>query len=1398
MTSKKKENRSDWVAVEPEFSNVESTTIRKAQSAYSFFQAAVTAEVKEQVIRETGKFDIAVFGRNVRERWNGMSADEKQPFTEMAQRDSARFEQESSRADLQALERAEKLRQERDQLFVESPEDILMDGVRTTRRKLEKKRKNKHKKEELNKDAASDESSASQSSNSQARPKKVPRQISQKQQEHLAAKKVAKVKKEQYITARQEDLRKERAEQANRRLEYLLKQSNIFSHFGRIKQDALKYGTKSGVASATMDKSQNGTGASSRRDLAKSSVEEELDALEEADEHEAIFLTKQPSTIGHGQMRDYQLEGLNWMIRLQENGVNGILADEMGLGKTLQSISVLVYMNEYRGVTGPHIVCVPKSTLSQWMNEFARWAPTLKAIRFHGDRETRESIIKNELEPAMRDEERTWNVIVTTYEVCNMERATLGRFTWSYLIIDEAHRLKNDASTFSQTVRTFETRYRLLLTGTPLQNSLLELWALLNFLVPDVFESAEQFDQWFNLDIDDNNEKNKLISQLHKILRPFMLRRLKADVEKSLPPKHETILFTGMSKMQKDLYRNILARDIDAFQGTSGNRTAILNIVMQLRKCAGHPYLFPGVEDRSLPPLGDHLIYNCGKMALLDKLLKRLFEQGHRVLLFTQMTKILDILEDYLVMRRYQYCRIDGNTSYDDREKYIDTYNEPGSEKFIFLLSTRAGGLGINLQTADIVILYDSDWNPQADLQAYAIIHRIGQKRSVQVFRLVTEHTIEEKIVERAQQKLKLDAMVVQQGRLKDKDKLSRDELLAAVRFGADKIFKSKDSSITDDDIDLILDAGKRKTQELNDKLQAADKGDLLDFKLDGSSVQTFEGVDYSANAIAHARAEADMLNIFDIGKRERKEANYNENSLYQQQMASSGTCTAKKSKKKVFRLPKHLRLPRMEEWQMYDRESLLKIQEEEEAAFKALPEEDQKAAIDKLHQKSLDDHESFPQKEADGQAFELSPLISSEKQTLKEKLLSEGFSGWLRTHFNAFVKACAHYGRHEYQKIAAEVGKSEQDVKVFANAFWGELGRARFSAHEYDRAVKMIERGEKKISEIGELEGGIRVLVSLFDNPWQELEFSYVNCRDKMFSFEEDRHLICWMRKYGYGQWQAIRMAIRRNPLFRFDYFFRSLPIDQLIRRCEQLAKAAKLEVEQIERKARESAGLPTDSFNGEALPPIQLPKFRVYRLQQRKERAERAQREKQELEDKVADIESQIREVQARLKAINEGSVIARLSPLREELVPKQSVASAINGDSFSHTDQILKGYIVAGTFKEFPAYDGSEKPIEWKKPFTHFCVRSRKDVKASLSPADRKNKEIIHNRLKEQWLGLSAEEKAVWKEWSAWDKSRFARDMSLWENCLASSDGMAGQPKAKVFDVVPEKKRKASQKT
>ena len=1126
----------------------------------------------------------------------------------------------------------------------------------------------------------------------------------------------------------------------------------------------------------------------------------------------------------------------------------------------MQSIAILVYMLEYQDCTGPHLVVVPKSVLSNWMMEFARWAPTVRVVKFHGDKEEREQISRESMEPAQRDEDRTWNVCVTTYEVCNLDKNVLNKFAWQYLIIDEAHRLKNEASTFSQTIRSFETRYRLLLTGTPLQNNLHELWALLNFLVPDVFANAEQFDEWFNLDIEDADEKNKLISQLHKILRPFMLRRLKADVEKSLLPKHETILFTGMSVMQKKLYRDILLRDFEVLQGGAsgtGNRTALLNIVMQLRKCAGHPYLFPGVEDRTLPPLGEHLIINCGKMVLLDKLLRRLKERGHRVLLFTQMTRILDIMEDYLVMRQFKYCRIDGNTSYEDRESYINSFNAPESEKFLFLLSTRAGGLGINLQTADVVILYDSDWNPQADLQAQDRAHRIGQKKAVQVFRLVTEHTIEEKIVERAQQKLKLDAMVVQQGRLKDKDKLSRDEILSAVRFGADKIFKSKDSSITDDDIDLILDAGRKKTEELNSKLQNADKGDMLDFKLDGGGVsaQTFEGIDYAK--AAHAQAE--LLGIMDIGKRERKPvANYNENQLYQSQVTAMQGIKIKKNRKEP-KLPRYLRLPRLEEWQMFDRAALQLIQEEEEAAFKRLPEEVQRmATMTASKGDTTEDDGKGPEQQA-AVTFELPQLISEAMQEEKKKLLSEGFADWGRIHYSAFIRANAKYGRTDLEKIALSVGKPISVVEEYTRSFWSEsLGKVRFSEHEYEKVIKIIEKGEKKIGEIKGLVRGTKILISIFDNPWRDLEFTFVNCKDKIFTIEEDRHLLCWAYKFGFGQWEAVKMAIRRNPNFRFDYFLRSLPTEVIGRRCEQLMKAAEKEVEQLEKRAREETGFlieeekkgETDGDWNVELPLVELPNFKTMKSQMRCKVREEAELKRVELEGKVKEIDDQMVEIQERLKILNEftretasshttdtdfpdrllpdlanmiarsgpsgimavasaflenhpGSVIKRkvcakideialkqqrddegdLAPqwyIRDEYIQyldvdtlkflrKKKEEKLAKLEESNLTDEVDTNGAPGpdGQIVLFPEYDGSELPRESKKAFTHFCVKSRTDVKSLLSLEDRHDKKQIHRILKQQWLDLSDSEKEVWLAWETWDNKRFIRDTLIFEH-------------------------------
>jgi SWI/SNF-related matrix-associated actin-dependent regulator of chromatin subfamily A member 5 len=307
---------------------------------------------------------------------------------------------------------------------------------------------------------------------------------------------------------------------------------------------------------------------------------------------------------------------------------------------------------------------------------------------------------------------KNMDVLVTTYEGVLKEKGVLCKIPWKYLIIDEAHRIKNENSSLSKTVRLITAQFRLLITGTPLQNNLHELWALLNFLLPDIFGNAEQFDEWFNT-ADAEGQQN-VIRKLHTVLNPFMIRRVKKDVARSLPPKKETKLYIGLTPMQQEWYKRVLRKDSHELNSLGGpDRVRLLNIIMQLRKVTNHPYLFDGAEPG--PPFmdGPHLWENSGKMMLLHKLLPKLKQNGSRVLIFSQMTRMLDILEDYLRLLSLEYCRIDGNTEGEVRDAMMDEFNKDGSTKFCFLLSTRAGGLGINLATADIVILYDSDWNPR-------------------------------------------------------------------------------------------------------------------------------------------------------------------------------------------------------------------------------------------------------------------------------------------------------------------------------------------------------------------------------------------------------------------------------------------------------------------------------------------------------------------------------------------------------------------------------------------------------------------------------------------------------------------------------------------------------------
>ncbi|KAG2624562.1 hypothetical protein PVAP13_3KG142700 [Panicum virgatum] len=473
-------------------------------------------------------------------------------------------------------------------------------------------------------------------------------------------------------------------------------------------------------------------------------------------------VTEQPSALEGGELRPYQLEGLQWMLSLFNNNLNGILADEMGLGKTIQTIALIAYLLEKKEVPGPHLIIAPKAVLPNWSNEFRTWAPSIATILYDGRPDERR---------ALRDKNfdvhgLQFNVLLTHYDLILKDKKFLKKVHWHYLIVDEGHRLKNHECALARTlVSGYQIRRRLLLTGTPIQNSLQELWSLLNFILPNIFNSSQNFEEWFNApfacDVSLNDEEQLLIiHRLHQVLRPFLLRRKKDEVEKYLPVKTQVILKCDMSAWQKAYYEQVTSRERVAL-GSGLRSKALQNLSMQLRKCCNHPYLF--VEHYNMYQR-EEIVRASGKFELLDRLLPKLQRAGHRVLLFSQMTKLLDVLEVYLQMYNFKYMRLDGSTKTEERGRLLADFNKKDSEYFMFLLSTRAGGLGLNLQTADTVIIFDSDWNPQMDQQAEDRAHRIGQKNEVRVFVLVSVGSIEEEILDRAKQKMGIDAKVIQAG----------------------------------------------------------------------------------------------------------------------------------------------------------------------------------------------------------------------------------------------------------------------------------------------------------------------------------------------------------------------------------------------------------------------------------------------------------------------------------------------------------------------------------------------------------------------------------------------------------------------------------------------------------
>jgi len=519
---------------------------------------------------------------------------------------------------------------------------------------------------------------------------------------------------------------------------------------------------------------------------------------------------KQPDNLAGGELMKYQIEGLNWLYYQWYCQNNGILADEMGLGKTIQVIAFMATMVQEHNCF-PFLIVVPNSTAANWRREIKQWVPSLRVVAYFGSAQARDMAHKFEMYPEGTKELRC-HIVVTSYEAAADDscKRMFRSVSWAGLIVDEGQRLKNDKSQLYTALSSVRAPFRLLMTGTPLQNNARELFNLLHFL-DDKIDAAQLEEKYAEM-------TSENVKELHDQIRPFILRRTKAQVLTFLPPLGQVILPISMSHLQKQLYKSILSKRPELLKAlfTSDKslkqqeRANLSNILMQLRKCLCHPFVYSReIEERTEVAAVSHrnLVEASAKLSLLEHLLPKLKERGHRVLIFSQFLDMLSIIEDFLDGMQMAYQRLDGQMGSLEKQKRIDQFNAPDSPLFAFLLSTRAGGVGINLATADTVIILDPDWNPHQDLQAIARAHRIGQKKKVLCFQLMTRASVEEKIIQMGRKKMALDHVVVEQ---LDADDIEEHDVESILKFGAAELFKDdnadQDIRYDDDSIEKLLD----------------------------------------------------------------------------------------------------------------------------------------------------------------------------------------------------------------------------------------------------------------------------------------------------------------------------------------------------------------------------------------------------------------------------------------------------------------------------------------------------------------------------------------------------------------------------------------------------------------
>ncbi|XP_020591583.1 CHD3-type chromatin-remodeling factor PICKLE-like [Phalaenopsis equestris] len=833
-----------------------------------------------------------------------------------------------------------------------------------------------------------------------------------------------------------------------------------------------------------------------------------------------------PEFLSGGTLHPYQLEGLNFLRYSWRKGTHVILADEMGLGKTIQSIAFLASL--FVDNLSPHLVIAPLSTLRNWEREFLTWAPQMNVVMYFGAAQARAIIRQYEFfypkmktkrhkkKKAFQNSSRKnhtkrikFDVLLTSYEMVNMDSTFLKSINWECMIVDEGHRLKNKESKLFLQLKLFSAKHRVLLTGTPLQNNLDELFMLMHFLDDGKFPSIEDFQKEFK---DINQEEQ--IARLHKMLAPHLLRRVKKDVMKDLPPKKELILRVDLSSKQKEYYKAILTRNYQILARRGGAQISLINVVMELRKLCCHVYMLEGVEPETEPSSAyeglRQLLDPSGKMQLLDKMMVKLKEQGHRVLIYSQFQHMLDLLEDYLSYKKWSYERIDGKVSGAERQIRIDRFNAQNSNRFCFLLSTRAGGLGINLATADTVIIYDSDWNPHADLQAMARAHRLGQTNKVMIYRLVTRGTIEERMMQLTKKKMILEHLVV--GRLKAQT-VNQEELDDIIRYGSkdlfaddsDEVGKARQIHYDDAAIDRLLNRDEISTEEPSND----DEDDDL---LKAFKVANFEFID-EVEAAAAREQEALRRSMAENDSTSNPDrSNYWEELL--------------RDKYEVMHIEESTAMGKGKR----NRRQMLTA-EEDGTVVSSSEDEDY----------SYDDDISDTDTGLPGQAFGRRGQLSKKKPRVyltHPHPLMEGEGRSLRVRgFNqnqraAFLQLLMRFGfgKYDWKEFVPRLkGKSLQEVHDYGRLLMEHLTEEINDLPKFSDGIpKEGVRVDDILVRVGIIQSIEEKLENLLESPRtllfsEDIQYWLPGLKGRLWKEEHDILLLKAMLKHGYARWQSI-----------------------------------------------------------------------------------------------------------------------------------------------------------------------------------------------------------------------------------------------------------------------------------